>query len=339
MNHPVINKKHLSRAERAVFAVLPRSTEILVPKNDPGADLIVNGQPLTIKWAGQGHLGEIRRLLNHSKPRPDIVAATRLSPGARESLTDAGVGWVDDSGAAEIAVGLIVVSRSGALTSPNPQGLERWTPAVLAVAEALLCGIDATVSATQAATGLSSGSCTKALGYLTNLGLLSATAKRGRGSARRIDDARLFLASYTTAAQTIPKPPSIQVGVMWRDPVTGLISAGEQWEASDINWVATSAVAASVMAPFMTNVSGVEAYVDANSRAELESVARSAGLEPIKGGRLTLRPFPSVAVRRMSEVVDGLRVAPWPRVYADLHGLGVRGEEAAEHLAETINGR
>lgn len=52
------------------------------------------------------------------------------------------------------------------------------------------------------------------------------------------------------------------------------------------------------------------------------------------GRRLVLRPFPTLAVPRLAERVQDVVVAPWPRVYADLRPLGVRGEEAAEHLAE-----
>ena len=42
---------------------------------------------------------------------------------------------------------------------------------------------------------------------------------------------------------------------------------------------------------------------------------------------------------RLAAVKDGLRLVPWPRAYADLRVVGVRGEEAAEHLRETIRGR
>ena len=62
-------------------------------------------------------------------------------------------------------------------------------------------------------------------------------------------------------------------------------------------------------------------------------------LRPIAGGRLTLRPFPTVTVRRLASEIGGLHVAPWPRVYADLRTFGVRREEAAEHLLEVIRGR
>jgi hypothetical protein len=47
-----------------------------------------------------------------------------------------------------------------------------------------------------------------------------------------------------------------------------------------------------------------------------------------------LRSFPTLAIPRLAERVQDVVVAPWPRVYADLRPLGVRGEEAAEHLAE-----
>jgi asparagine synthase (glutamine-hydrolysing) len=50
-------------------------------------------------------------------------------------------------------------------------------------------------------------------------------------------------------------------------------------------------------------------------------------------------PAPSRGVIRFATEAGGLRVAPWPRVYADLRTLGVRGEEAAERLMARIDGR
>jgi len=340
MSQSQVRHQATDRAERTVLAVLPRSIEVSVPTSDAGADLMVNGQPLAIKWAGEGHLGDIRRLLKDSvRPYPDIVVAQRLSPGARAALDEAGIGWVDETGAAEIAIGLMVVSRSGTPAKPERGHLTRWTPAVMAVAEALLCGVAATVTETKSATGLSTGSCTAALRYLTDLGLLRAAAQRGRDSARRIDDPNTFLTSYAAATQTVADPLSLQVGVVWRDPVAELITTGKRWGAAGIDWVATGGVAASVMAPFLSGVSSADVYVDATSIVGLEAVAQAADLRPIDGGRLTLRPFPTVAVRRLCAEIHGLRVAPWPRVYVDLQRTGVRGEEAAEHLVEVIRER
>lgn len=67
-----------------------------------------------------------------------------------------------------------------------------------------------------------------------------------------------------------------------------------------------------------------------------EYAAAKADLSPIHGGRLVLRPFPTATPRRLAATLGGLRVAPWPCVYADLRAVGVRGEEAAERLREVV---
>ena len=90
------------------------------------------------------------------------------------------------------------------------------------------------------------------------------------------------------------------------------------------------------MAPLVSRVSTTTVYVNAATRLDLEAVAEAARLRPIEGGRLTLKPFPTVTTDRLATAVDNLRVAPWPRVFTDLQTLGVRGEEAAEHLRATV---
>lgn len=325
------------RAEQSVLAVFPRSIKVGRPARNSGADLTVNGQPLTIKWVGQGHLGDIRPILTQRRNRPNIIVARHMSPGARKALSEAGIGWVDETGAAEIALGSIIISRTG--TSPDPIARpKRWTPAVMAIAEAVLCGVKATVSETQAVTGLSEGSCTKGLRFLSDQTLLEADAERGRSSARRVADASKLLQAYATAVEALPRPIELQVGVTWRDLVTDLIEAGEKWREANVAWATTGAAAASVIAPYLTTVTHAAVYVDVDTIVGLESIAIDAGLRPIEGGRLTLRPFPTVAVQALAQMTRGLQVAPWPRIYVDLRKEGVRGEEAAEHLLEVING-
>jgi hypothetical protein len=106
------------------------------------------------------------------------------------------------------------------------------------------------------------------------------------------------------------------------------------WDRTNTQWAATGAAAAALLGPYQTLVTMTEVYVGAETAVGLEDVARKAKLRPLDGGRLVLRPFPTLAVPRLAERVQGVIVAPWPRVYADLRPLGVRGEEAAEHLAE-----
>ena len=327
------------RSEAAIAAVLPPSVQIRRRREDGQViDLELNGKLITVEWLGEGGLRQAHELLAGREERPDIAAARHMSPGARKALSAAGIGWVDETGAAEITLESLIVSRSGRPIKV-PQKPLRWSPSVLAVAEALLCGGRATVGTMQETTGLSAGSATNALRTLTELELISAKTPRGPHSARRIPDQDRLLDAYAAAAASMMPETALTVGVTWRDPATALAKTGQQWNNTGISWAATSTVAASVFAPYLTTVSTAEVYVDRKTIAGLEEVAAKAGLEPIEGGRLTLRPFPTVTARLLAVVKNRLSLAPWPRVYADLRVVGVRGEEAAEHLRDVIRGR
>ena len=327
------------RSEIAVAAVLPPSVRICRRREgNRSVDLELNGQPFRVRWLGEGGLRQARELVAGRNNRPDVAVARRMSPGAREELSAAGIGWVDETGAAEIARGSLIVSRTGR-TPASPRKPPHWTPAVLAVAEALLCGGRATVGTMQETTTLSAGSATNALRTLTDLELLDALALRGPNAARRIPDPDRLLDAYAVAAVELMPTTSLSIGMNWRDPVAGLMETGQRWDDADIPWAATAAMAASMLAPYLTTVTTAEVYVDRKTIAGLEAVAARANLQPIEGGRLVLRPFPTVTARSLAAVTGGLRLAPWPRVYADLCTVGVRGEEAAEHLRETIRAR
>jgi len=317
------------RAMDAVANVLPRS--VSVTGRDPSTALI-GDLPVRVTWIGEGRLRNARSALEGSSGQPEILVARRMSPGAREAIIDAGLSWVDEMGAAHIVIDSIVVIREGR-SIPRPG---EWSPSVVAVAEALLCGTTATVEATQEATGLSAGSCTNALRLLEDTDLLESDADRGRNSARRVASLERLLDAYTSEVLRAPATPRLQLGVTWRDPVVGLRDIGERWAKLPIAWACTGTVAASVIAPHLTSGATAEAYVGTETIAGLEAVARRTELKPIEGGKLTIRPFPTDATRRLAETKTGLRIAPWPRVYADLQTVGVRGEEAAEHLWEVV---
>lgn len=322
-----------TRVKSAVRAVLPRSARVKPAGPNPAADFLVNGIPVKAKWVGEGWLRDVRPIISNRRRRPDLVVARRISPGAREALSEAGIGWLDETGAAEFVIGPIIVSRTGQ-PEAAPRKHARWTPSVLAVSEALLCGARATVAGVGEATGLSSASCTNALRVLTDLSLLAAKAQRGRDSARYIVDFDRLLDAYASAAAASPPKHSLMVGVTWSDILTGLAETGRIWNRQQLNWAITGAAASLVLAPLLTSVGAAEVFVEARTMAELRAVAEAARFRPIDGGRLTLLPFPTVTAHRLATEVDGVRVAPWPRVYADLRKAGVRGEEAAQHLRE-----
>ena len=102
------------RSETAVAAVLPQSVRIRRARKDGHSlDLELNGEPIRVTWLGEGGLRQARELIASQEHRPDVAVARLMSSGAREALSAAGIGWVDETGAAEIVRGSMIVSRSG----------------------------------------------------------------------------------------------------------------------------------------------------------------------------------------------------------------------------------
>lgn len=335
----MVGNRIAHRLEAAISAVLPRTAEIqCIHRDGDLIQIILNEETIPVLWLGEGRLKQARELIRNQEARPEIVVARHMSPATRDLFSDAGIGWVDETGAAEIARKSIIVSKSGQASKISTlRKQHHWPLSVLATAEALLAGVKATVNSIQEATGLSTGSSTNALRTLNKLGLLYSPARHGRNSGRKITDPDDLLAQYTAAVAAMTPTASIRIGVTWQDPIVGLGIVGPQWEKADVKWAATGATAAAVLrASYLTATTTADLYVDAKTIAGLESIAQKASLKPLEGGRLTIRPFPTTATKLLSRVTGNFRLAPWPRVYADLYLSGVRGEEAAEYLKERI---
>ena len=325
------------RALAALAAVLPSGTPVGVARQLDG-DLVVSvaGRKLRLRWLPVGWPRQVAEVLRHA-PRPDIIAAPRLSPGARELASSQHVGWLDESGAAEIHAEALLISRSGDPRKPQDAKLG-WRPATLAVCEVLLAGCPATVSAVANETGLALSTVAESLKFLEGDGLLDAEAQRGRQSGRHISDMNAITDAYAAAAERLRPPISLRAGVLWRDPIKGAIEAGRSWLRADIRWAVTSALSAAVLAPVLTEVGPLEIYVSGRTSGDLRQAAAAAGLREIDGGRLVIRPFPTPAADSVTQQLQpGLRSVLWPRAYADLRVAGVRGEDAAEHLREEMS--
>lgn len=248
-----------------------------------------------------------------------------------------GTGWLDETGAAEISDGLLLISRSGT-APPRRAGDPEWRPATLAVCEALLTGCPATATAVTGRTGLAASTVVGALRFLDRSGFLSASAARGRLSGRYVGDAEGLLDAYASASGRLRSATALRVGAIWRDPLLEAVSAGERWGGSGIPWAVTSALAADVLAPVLAEPAPLELYVGGRTIGDLRKSAEIAGLREMEGGRILLRPFPTPAGQMMAEEIKpGLFSVLWPRAYADLRIVGVRGEDAAEHLREEMS--
>ncbi|ORA83838.1 hypothetical protein K3U93_23750 [Mycobacterium malmoense] len=327
-------------ALRAVYRGVLRAR----PVNDRSRDVIVNldDDEFRVRWLPAGWPQQVAEAV-HDDLRPDILVAPSMSPGARKAARDAGVGWVDESGAAFIhhrnpsTRTTIWIETEG--TPPVPRDSRvGWRPATLAVCEALLADVAVpTVSSVVQATGISMGSAAEALKFLEKEGHLARAEARGPGSARRIVDRDELLDAYAIAAERLRSPIALRVGVLWRHPVVDAIDFGQTMAKNHISWAATGALSARVLAPVQTEISPMEVYVPGRAPSDLRHAAYAAGLREIDGGRLLLRPFPTPAGDKLTKGnADGFRSMLWPRVYADLRTTGVRGEDAAEHLRQEM---
>lgn len=294
----------------------------------------VGGRTISIAWLALGWPKQVREVLSRAAI-PDLVAAPEMSAGARRTASEAGLGWFDETGAADFTLSpTFLVRRDGSPRLRLDTNLG-WRPATTAVCEALLTGSAATVAAVRKRTGLAMSTVATALKFLEAQKLLHAGAHRGPSSARTITDRAALLEAYAAAAARLRSPQSIRVGMLWRDPTAGLIDTGRLWTSAGVRWSATGALTADVLAPLLTQVSPLEVYIEARTLAELRAAARKVNLAEARGGRLLLRPFPSPAGAALSsEIRPGFWSVPWPRSFADLRGAGVRGEEAADHLRE-----
>jgi hypothetical protein len=250
---------------------------------------------------------------------------------------------VDESCAADIyyrntSTGTtVVIETKGAPPVPLDARVG-WRRATLAVCEALLADVaEPTVSSVVKATSLSMGSSAQALKFLEKNGHLASDTARGPKSARLIVDRDALLDAYADAADKLRSPLTISTGVLWRDPTASVVKTGQLWDAAGIEWAATSALSASLLAPMQTEIAPMEIYVPGRSWGDLRRAATVAGLQEIAGGRLVLRPFPTPAGAKLTtHNAESFRSMLWPRVYADLRTSGVRGEDAAEHLREVM---
>ncbi|MDR2987307.1 MAG: hypothetical protein LBV34_20970, partial [Nocardiopsaceae bacterium] len=324
------------RAMAALEAVMPPGTPIKdAGQRDRDVLVSVAGRTLRLRWLSVGWPRQVAEALRQ-EPRPDVVAAPRLSPGARELARREQVGWVDEAGAAEICADNLLISRTGEIAEA-PNAIPGWRPATLAVCEVLLTGCPATVSAVADHTGLAVSTVAGSLKFLDREGLLGADAPRGPLSRRYLTDHDALLDAYAAASERLRPHTALRVGVQWRDPVEGAIEAGRLWQRAGIRWAVTSALSAAVLAPVLTEVSPMEIYVAGRTPGDLRRTASSAGLREMDGGRLILRPFPTPASGTVTtQLRPGLMSLLWPRVYADLRTSGVRGEDAAEHLREEM---
>lgn len=338
-----------ARARRVLAAALPHGLRVDVkPRQSvagPAFDVTVvagaTKHRFIAGWAGEGWPSDVERLV-HLVPDVDVVMATNLSDGARGWLSREGLGWVDEAGHADISrESGLVISREPTNVRRRREPPMRWTRSTLAVAEAALSGIIPTVESIEQATGLSRHTTANALARLERLGFLERPrALRGPQSARRITDISTFLDAYAkAAAEQRQKQTPVLVHRLWnRDPLDTLASEiGPALTRANARWAVTGAAASVLLAPYLSDVTTLELYIDAETMSDRAGLASLLGGRIVeKGHRIEIREVPTPMTVK-GPTIESMQVALPVRVYADLRAAGGRWAEAGQHLRETLD--
>ena len=230
----------------------------------------------------------------------DVVVVDGCHLALSAAAAEAGLGWVDESGAAE-------GSRSRVSSSPDRAariegvGAPRWTPSVIGTAEALLLGTRPTVAEVERRTGLSTARRRRRLhsdntrpspsgASGTGIGSEAATARpcwmRTRGSDRRRSTA---LTPCRCSRRSRRRARQARRG------------RGMQRRGLGRHRSGCSARCSGRTSP---RWSALDVFVATPTPATLDAVAERSALEPFEGGRLLYAGHPTAVCTG-----GGIRVA------------------------------
>jgi hypothetical protein len=341
-NHPAATK---ARIRDATGAVLPPDVGVRVEGRPDGGslaprfDILVHTPAMDHSfvggWAGEGWPADVERLVALA-PDIAVVYAARLSEGSREWLLSHALGWIDEAGGANVSLSSgLIVSRDPRAKRPPSRPGGNWTGAMLTVAEAILAGVPPKVLQMEEATGLSRGSTVNSLSRLERQGLLVRTGpRRGPHASRGVAEIDRFIDDYAAAAGTFrAKQPKLLIHRLSKDPIVTLgEEIGPSLDAANVAWAVTGSVASTLLAPYLSDVTVTELYVDRGLLRAPDHLAQLVGGRIVdRGHRIEVREFPTPISGR-GPIIDHIQVALPARVYADLMGAGGRAAEAAHHL-------
>lgn len=305
-------------------------------------------------WAGEGLPADIRRVRNgvvHGDAGGSnlpVIAARRMSQGARKLLDESQFSWVDASGRARIVIpGELYLTR----LDPLPADAGRpftWSGAAQAVAETLLTwrvqqGDDVPDSIGQVggiaeAADVSVAHAARVLRQFDEQGYTAKTgAERGSTATRELRDPGRMLSDWAGQYALMSTVPAAEFYVPWRehDQTFSMLASS----LGGLDWALTGAAAAERIAPHLTSVPSVDVFVSFSTLAELRRRLSSQDdvREVERGGRV--RVFTAGEyLFGLTDDHDGVRVASPVRVYGDLLRERGRSADAAEYLREVAIG-
>ncbi len=158
---------------------------------------------------------------------------------------------------------------------------------------------------------------------------------RGPQRVRRVTNPGALLDLW--AEENVDRPTRTHGYVLAQTPKRLITKLGTSLGGGDVDYAATGAAAASLVAPFVTAVPVVSAWVSA--RAAPEGLLRTAEAERVTDGEnVVFLQAKDDAPLRFREKKKGVWIVNRFRLYVDLLGDPRRGREQADHLRREVIG-
>lgn len=318
-----------------------RRTEIDIDGTTRG--LVVLPRPQPGLWPV---LDRDAKELARSVPRGSVglVVAGSIPAAERESLERAGLSWCDGRGAIHLTwpAGYVHIDRTTRRRVTNhAPGARGLGPASIRAVQVLLEAeaTEWTVTQLAGAAAISVGQAHTVLRVLEENGLLKQAGK-GPLHRREISDRRAALDWLATIDHARRRPKGAATYLYARTPDEVLKRlAGLAGEAG-LTYAVTGAAASNLIGvPVLTRIAvahvrvGVLEAVDVLHRLGLDHIdAEDAG----RGANLELWTDTGELGVFGAKEVDGVRVAPFVRIWLDLAREGGRGEDAAQMFREQV---
>ena len=307
---------------------------------------LAGGKPmrLDVVWLPEGWPSDVKRALEHLEPSSLgrlVVAAPSLSPGAIEELRKRGANWMDERGNVRLVVppGLVLLKTAPPERRSQPSFV--WSRSRVIIAEILLNEPtekhELTVLASR--TGFSIAQVSNVLRAFDKLGWTERHGpKRGVGVWRTLAKPGSMLEAWT--AHLVAARPTHRSGHrVFRDPMQFLETELAAVLRPRTSWAVTGWAGASLVAPLVTLTPVLHIYVAGDDfervAGEIFAAAKIRSVESGPNVELLRAEYPLLM---HAGTKTKLPVVNAPRLYADLLAFGGRGQDAAQHVRETVIG-
>lgn len=267
---------------------------------------------------------------------PLVVVAAETTAGAREVLSEAGIGLVDGLGNVRLDLPGLVMRIAGTGRVARTAGPTRLSGKSGLIAQAMLLEIEKSwhVSGIREACGVSAGLVHRVLRRLEGEGVVEAFGA-GPAKTRRLSNPAALLDLW---AEEQHDPPSRLPAFMLAPTTDQLVeSLCSGLEAIGVEYALTGAAAADRIAPLLTNVAVTEVWLD--STADMRGLCARLGATPVESGPnvvfLQERDDGPLAFRMREKDVWTANLF---RLYVDVRRDPRRGLEQGAHLRREVIG-